>query len=440
MRDKFEDVFRFIKGTGKIRQENIEQALKKIKMAFLEADVNYRVVRHFIDEVKKKALGESVLKSVSPSQQFIKIVYDEMVKLLGTQTVSLPETFPVNKQTIIMLVGLNGSGKTTTAIKLARKYNKSNPVVIAADPYRPAAVDQLLIMGKKYSIPVFYDKKETFPLRIIQKGIKDSKEKKYNLIIIDTAGRMEMNKELMNEIKEIAQKIKPDYRIFVADALTGQNLINVAKEFQLSTPLNGAILTKFDSDARGGAALSLKYLTKTDIFYIGTGEKLNDLDKFSPSGIAKRILGMADVISFVEQAQEMAQDKELSKLEEKIKKKNFDFNDFLSQLRMINKTGSFRKMLETLPVKIPAGANIDEKKFKHIEAIILSMTPAERENEDLLDLSRKLRIAKGAGRPVGEVTQLMKQFKNMKKMLKKVLKNDINSITQMGHLSSLFKM
>ncbi len=440
IREKFEDIYRYIRGTGKIREENIDEAVRKIKLALLESDVNYKVVKHFIENVKTKALGEKVLKSITPSQQFIKIVYDELVALLGTESVSFPDNFPTNKITTILLVGLNGSGKTTTAIKLANRYKKSNPVVIAADPYRPAAIQQAVALGKKYNIPVFADTEESSPLKIIKKGLKYSEDKKYNLVIIDTAGRMEVNDELMDEIKEIYKKIEPDFVIFVADALTGQNLINVAMEFQKVLNINGVILTKFDSDARGGAALSLKYMTKLDIYFIGTGENVKDIERFSPQKIASRILGMTDIVSLVEQAQEIAQEKEMAKLEEKIKKQEFDLNDFLQQLRSIYKSGALRKILDMLPVKLPVAATIDEKKFKHIEAIILSMTSAERKNVDLIDLSRKMRIAKGSGRPLSEVNQLISQFKNMKKMLKKVLKSGINNMMIPNEMKSLFQL
>ncbi len=440
LKDKFDDIKRYIARTGKIREQNIDEAVKKIKMALLEADVNYKVVKHFINNVKEKSLGQDVAKSVTPSQQFIKIVNNEMLSLFGSSNIFLPDLFPSNKITTMMLVGLNGSGKTTTSVKLAQYYKKSKPMIIAGDVYRAAAIEQLEILCKKNNIPLYSDKNSNNVLKIIKDGINFAKQNEINLIIIDTAGRMEVDETLMDEIEKIDKNFQPDYNLFVADSLTGQNLINVAAEFEKRIKLKGAILTKFDSDARGGAALSLKYITNLDILFIGTGEKINDLETFRPEKIVNRILGMADVVTLVEEAEKMSNQKDLEKLQKKIKKQTFDFNDFLEQMRGVYKTGAYKKILEVLPINIPIQQSMDEKRFKHIEAIILSMTPKERENPDFIDLSRKLRISKGAGRPLSEVNQLIKQFHNAKKMLKKFLKNGINNVNLLKDFGSLTKM
>ena len=426
LKEKFQDIYRYITKTGKIREENIEEAVKKIKLALLEADVHYKVVKNFIENVKSKSLGEKVLKSVTPSQQFIKIVYDEIVHLFGNKEKIFPVNFPTNRVTSILLVGLNGSGKTTSCIKLAKRYVKFNPIVIAADTKRAAAIEQLIILGKKSNIPVFYNKDEKDAIKIIKSGLEFCEENNYNLAIIDSAGRMEVDDELMKELHDINKNIKPDWSIFVGDATAGQNIINVLLKFKEFIKIDGVLLTKFDSDARGGASLSLKYITGLDIFFIGTGENVNDIELFEPEKIAKRILGMTDLISIVETAQEIIDKEEALKIEKKFRKEKFTLNDFLENLRRIQKGNYLSKIIELLPINLPKENLIDEKRFKHIEAIILSMTPKERDNIDIIDLSRKMRISKGSGRPIGEVTQLIEQFKKTKKMLKKFLKSGIN--------------
>jgi len=426
LKEKFQDIYRYITKTGKIREENIEEAVKKIKLALLEADVHYKVVKNFIENVKSKSLGEKVLKSVTPSQQFIKIVYDEIVHLFGNKEKIFPVNFPTNRVTSILLVGLNGSGKTTSCIKLAKRYVKFNPIVIAADTKRAAAIEQLIILGKKYNIPVFYNKDEKDAIKIIKSGLEFCEENNYNLAIIDSAGRMEVDDDLMKELQDINKNIKPDWSIFVGDATAGQNIINVLLKFKEFIKIDGVMLTKFDSDARGGASLSLKYITRLDIFFIGTGENVNDIELFEPEKIAKRILGMTDVISIVETAQEIIDKEEALKIDKKFRKEEFTLNDFLENLRRIQKGNYLSKIIELLPINLPKENLIDEKRFKHIEAIILSMTPKERDNIDIIDLSRKMRISKGSGRPIGEVTQLIEQFKKTKKMLKKFLKSGIN--------------
>lgn len=428
LKDKFEHVVRTIKKTGKIREENIQDALKQIKMALLEADVNYRVVKSFLEKVKNKALGKEVLKSVTPFQQFVKIVQDEITSLIKTDT-EIPKILPNNRLNKIVLCGLNGSGKTTTTLKLAKYFTNNKPLIIAADTYRPAAIDQLIQLGKKNSIDVFHDKKEKNPLKIIEKGINYAKESQYNILIIDTAGRMDINTELMDELKSINDYTNPDYNILVCDGMTGQLVVDVVNTFKEYIQITGVILSKFDSDIKGGIALSLKFLTDSDILFLGTGENSKDLEHFHADRIAKKILGMADIVSFVEKTEEILNKKELESMDKKLKSSDFNFNTFLQQMKTMYNSGMINNLLEHLPVKLPVqNLNLNKKDFKYIEAIILSMTEKERRNPDIIDLSRKIRISKGAGRPLEEVTKLIKQFKEMKKTFKKFEKMDKNSL------------
>lgn len=428
LKEKFEDVMRYVKRTGKIREENIQEALKQIKLGLLEADVNYKVVKTFLDSIKEKVIGQDVLHGVSPSQQFIKIVHDEIENLIKYET-SIPQSFPTNKITKILLCGLNGSGKTTTIIKLAKYFKKNKCLIIAADLYRPAAIEQLKQLGKKNNIDIYSDLNEKNPIKLLKEGLKFSEDNGFNLVLIDSAGRMEVNEELMKELKQLADTAKSDYNIAVIDAMTGQLIIDVITKFKDYIKINGAILTKFDSDTKGGAALSLKYLTNIDILFLGIGEKVNDLETFNANSIANRILGMGDIVEFVKKTNEILNEQEMAKFNKKINIKEFDLNDFLSQLKQIYKSGMLNNMLQHLPVKLPINdLNMDDKQFKHVEAIILSMTTKERNDIDLIDLNRKIRIAKGAGRPIEEVTKLIKQFKEMKKMMKKFEKMDIKSL------------
>ena len=428
LKDKFDDVIRYIKKTGKIREENIREALKKIKMALLEADVNYKAVKKFLNEVKNKSFGEKVLKSVTPFQQFIKIVQDEIINLINTYN-KIPKVLPSNRINKIVISGLNGSGKTTATIKLAKYFKNNKSIIITADVYRPDAKYQLYKLGKKNNIDIFSKKEEKDPFKIIKNGLKYAEENNYNIVIIDTAGRMEINKELMNELNKIHKLVKPDYSLLVADAMTGQMVADVVNKFKEYIEINGVILSKFDSDVKGGIALSLKFLTGTDILFIGTGEKAKDLEPFDGEKIARKILGMSDIAGFVEKTQEVLDKKEIKKLSKKMVGSEFDFNIFLEQIKAMQNSGMLNDLLAHLPIKLPVNQlNIDENGFKHIEAIILSMTEKEREDVDIIDLSRKIRIAKGSGRPVEEVSKLIKQFKEMKKSIKKFKKMNINSM------------
>lgn len=428
LKDKFEDIIRYIKKTGKIREENIQEALKKIKMGLLEADVNYKVVKKFLGKIKNKALGEKVLKSVTPSQQFIRIVQDEITSLIKTDH-QIPEILPCNRINKVVISGLNGSGKTTTTVKLAKYFKNNKTIIIAADVYRPAAKNQLIQLGKKNNVDIFSVKQEKDPLKIIKNGLKHAKENNYNLVIIDTAGRMEINEELMNELSKINKLTEPDYSLLVTDAMTGQLVADVVNRFKEYINIDGVILSKFDSDVRGGIVLSLKFLTGIDILFIGTGEKVKDLELFESERIAKKILGMGDIAGLVEKTQEILDKKEMEKFNKKIASSEFDLNTFLEQLKTIQNSGMLNNILESLPIKLPVNQlNINQREFKHIEAIILSMTKKERRDVDIIDLSRKIRIAKGSGRPVEEVTRLIKQFKEMKKSIKKFKKMNINSM------------
>ncbi len=428
LKEKFENIIRVIKKTGKIREENIQHALKQIKMALLEADVNYRVVKSFLENVKNKALGEEVLKSVTPFQQFIKIVQDEIVHLINSDH-HLPKILPANRLNKIIVCGLNGSGKTTTTLKLAKYFKNNKTLIIAADVYRPAAVEQLIQLGKKNGVDIFSLPEEKNPLKIIKNGIDYAKKNSYNLMICDTAGRMEINKELMNELKKIEDIIKPDYNLLVTDAMTGQLVVDVVSKFKEYINIYGVILSKFDSDIKGGIALSLKFLTGCDICFLGIGEKVKDIELFNAERIAKRILGMGDIVTLVEKTEELLDKKELENINKKIKASEFNFTSFLEQLRTIHNSGLMNNILDHLPVKLPVkNLNLNQKDIKHIEAIIFSMTEIERVNVDIIDLSRKIRIAKGSGRPLDEVTKLIKQFKEMKKTFKKFEKMDRHSL------------
>ncbi len=421
LRDKFDGVVRVLKKTGKIREENIEEALKTIKLALLEADVNYKVTKKFLEEVKSAALGEKVLKSVTPAQQFVKIVHDEIVKLIRADRPIIPASLPNNRVNKIMLFGLNGSGKTTTTVKIARYFKNLKPILIAADTYRPAAVEQLKQLGEKFGIEVYYEEGEKDPVNIVKNGLKYADKNSFSLAIIDTAGRFEVNQELMDELKRIDKAVKPHYRFMVIDALTGQQGINVLLEFKkYFDKIDGVVLTKFDSDTRGGIVLSLKFLTDISIVFLGIGENIDDFEKFNSERIAKRILGLTDIVELVEKAEEVTNEEEMEKLAKKLKRNEFDLNDFLSQMKSMMNPGMLRQIMNMMPGRIPADAMIDDKRFKHMEAIILSMTKQERTDPDIINLDRKLRISKGAGRPIGEVTKLLKQFQQTRKMLKKV--------------------
>lgn len=417
--DRLQNVMNKIKGYGKITEENISEMTREIRLALLEADVNYKVVKEFIANVKEKALGEEVAKSLKPGEMFVKIVKDELVELLGGEKEDLNLK---GNPAVLMLVGLQGSGKTTTIAKIAnllRKKHKKKPLLVACDVYRPAAIEQLKQLGRELNIEV-YDEGKGNPVEISSNAISYAKENNYDYVLIDTAGRLHIDEELMDELNNINEKVNPDEVLLVIDSMTGQDAINVIEGFNSRLSLTGAILTKLDGDTRGGAALSIRHLTNVPIKFIGVSEKLDGLEEFYPDRMATRILGMGDIMSIVEKAESVI-DEEAMKTAKKMQKGKFDLEDFLSTLNQIKKLGPLENILKMLPGAKKMGLNnvkVDPKDMAHIEAIILSMTKEERRNPAILKASRKQRIAKGSGRSVEEVNRLLKQFEEMKKMMK----------------------
>ena len=418
--DRLQKVLKDIRGYGKITEDNISDMMREIRLSLLEADVNYKVVKEFTNIVKEKALGEEVRKSLSPGEVFVKIVKDELVKLLGGEK----EELVVNKDfTTVMLVGLQGSGKTTTIGKLAnfvRKKHHKKPLLIACDVYRPAAIDQLIQIGKQLSIEV-YDEGKGNPVSIALNGIKYAKENGFDYVLIDTAGRLHIDEELMLELQNITKAVNPNETLLVIDAMMGQDAINVITGFNEKLALSGVILTKLDGDTRGGVALSVRHLTNIPIKFVGVSEKMDGLTEFYPERMASRILGMGDILSMVEKIEAEIDEKEAEKAAKKMMKGDINLEDFLGQMKQIKKLGPLENLLKLVPGASKMGlnnVNIDPKKLSHIEAIILSMTPYERRNPDILKASRKERIAKGSGTTVTEVNQLLKQFEEMKKMMK----------------------
>ena len=418
--DRLQNVMSKIKGYGKITEDNISEMLREIRLALLEADVNYKVVKEFTNSVKEKALGEEVKKSIKPGDLFVKIVNDELTELLGG------EEKPLNlngNPAILMLVGLQGSGKTTTIGKLSnflRKKHSKKPLLVACDVYRPAAIDQLKQIGKQLNIEV-YEEGKNDPVLISKNAIKYAKENNYDYVLIDTAGRLHVDEELMNELENIRTEVNPQEILLVIDAMMGQDAINVITGFNDKLPLTGVILSKLDGDTRGGVALSVRHLTNVPIKFVGTGEKLDGLDTFDPKRMAGRILGMGDIVSLVEKATEVIDEKEAEKAAKKMKNGKFDLEDFLSQMKQIKKLGPLENLIKLIPGASKLGlnnVNIDPKQMAHIEAIILSMTQEERRNPDIIKASRKTRIAKGCGLSVQEVNRLLTQFDQMKKMMK----------------------
>ena len=422
MGDRISNAIKNIKGMGRITEENIGDAIREIKMALLEADVNYEVVKEFTTNVKNKALGMDVSKSLKPDEVFIKLVKDELVSLLGSDYVPLV----TDKEFVcIMLVGLQGSGKTTTCGKIAnlvRKKNSKNPLLVACDVYRPAAIDQLCEVGKSLDIPVFTKGKED-PRVIVKEALEYAKTNNNDYVIIDTAGRLHVDEELMNELKDINEIANPDEIILVIDAMMGQDAINVIRGFNDKLPLTGAILTKMDGDTKGGVALSVRHLTNIPIKFVGDSEKLDGLSPFYPERMAERILDMGDILSIAEKAESVIDEDEAKDLTRKMKKGSYDLEDFLTNMKQIRKLGPLENILKMLPGARNMGLNninINPKDMAHVEAIVLSMTPYERRHPEVLKASRKIRIAKGSGRSVEEVNRLLKQFEMMKDMMKKM--------------------
>ena len=420
--DRLQGIAHKIKGYGKITEDNISEMMREIRLSLLEADVNYKVVKEFTNTVKEKALGTEVANSISPGDLFVKIVRDELQNLLGGENVPIKTD---GNPTITMLVGLQGSGKTTTIGKLAnllRKKYKKKPLLVACDVYRPAAIDQLIQIGKELNIEVYSEGKVN-PVDIARNGVKYAKDNGFDYVLIDTAGRLHIDNELMDELDNIVREVNPHEILLIIDAMMGQDAINVITCFNDKLSLTGVILTKLDGDTRGGVALSVRHLTNIPIKYIGISEKMDGLTEFYPDRMANRIIGMGDVISLVEKVQNEIDEKEAEKLAKKMKKGNFDLEDFLSQLNQIKKLGPLENLIKLIPGAKKMGlnnVNIDPKQMKHIEAIILSMTKEERQNPNILKASRKQRIAKGSGRTVTEVNALLNQFEQMKQMMKMV--------------------
>lgn len=414
-----ESVFKKIRGHGKLSESNISDAMREVRRALLEADVNYKVVRTFVNSVKEKALGAEVLRSITPGQQIVKIIHDELVQLLGEKTVALELS---GNPAIILLVGLQGSGKTTTAAKLARNLRKMGrqPLLVACDVYRPAAITQLQVLGKQLDIPVYADENSKDVVKIAEMAIRESVRYAANVVIVDTAGRLHIDTDMMDEIQRLQKALKPAETLFVADAMTGQDAVNAAGTFAEAVNLTGIILTKLDGDARGGAALSVREVTGKPIKYVGVGEHLDKLEAFHPDRMAGRILGMGDIVSLVEKAQEDINVEEAAKLEEKMLKNTFDLEDFKQQLKQLKSMGPLGDLMSMITgVKRIKDVDIDEKRLTRIEAIINSMTLVERRRPQILNGSRRRRIANGSGTKVQDVNQLIKQFQSMRKMMKK---------------------
>lgn len=418
--DKLDRAFKVLKGQGKITEINVSETVKEIRKALLDADVNYKVAKQFTDNVKEKALGQNVLTSVSPGQLMTKITHDELTALMGGATADIKLA---GNPTIILMSGLQGSGKTTFSGKLANHLKNKRgkkPLLVACDIYRPAAIDQLHVLGEQIGVDVFSDRENKDAVSIAKKGIQHAKNNGNSVVIIDTAGRLAVDEQMMNEISAVKKAVDPDEILFVVDAMTGQDAVNTAKTFNDRLDFDGVVLTKLDGDTRGGAALSIKSVVNKPIKFVGTGEKMDAIDIFHPNRMADRILGMGDVVTLVERAQEQYNEEESRKLQKKIAKNQFTFTDFLAQLQQIKKMGNIKDLVGMIPGvgKALKGAEIDDSAFKGIEAIIHSMTLQERENPDVLNGKRRERIAKGSGTTIQDVNKLIKQFDDMRKMMK----------------------
>ena len=433
--ERLERSLKILKGEGRITEVNVAETLKDVRKALLDADVNYKVAKTFTDTVKNKAIGQNVLTSLHPSQLMVKIVHDELTALMGGEAAEVNyEGHPA----VILMSGLQGSGKTTFSSKLAnylKKKKNRNPLLVACDVYRPAAIDQLKVLGEAIGVPVYSEPESKDPVQIALNAIKEAKAKSYNLVIIDTAGRLAVDEAMMNEIAAIKEAVKPNETLFVVDSMTGQDAVNTAKEFNDRLDFTGVILTKLDGDTRGGAALSIRTVVTKPIKFIGTGEKMEAIDQFHPNRMADRILGMGDVVSLVERAQEQFDEEEAKKLQRKLARNQFDFNDFLAQIQQIKKMGNIKDLMAMIPGvgKAIKNLDIDDNAYKNVEAIIQSKTPKERANPDIINTSRKERIARGSGNTMQEVNKLMKQFDQIRKTMKGVAGG------KMGGLMSKFK-
>jgi len=434
--ERLERSFKILKGEGKITEINVAETLKDVRRALLDADVNYKVAKTFTDTVKQKALGQNVLTAVKPQQLMVKIVHDELTALMGGETTDMQLK---GHPAIILMAGLNGAGKTTMSGKLAKMLKEKrhmNPLLAACDTFRPAAMEQLRVLGEQVGVPVYMELGATNPVEVARHAIQEAKAKAHDVLIVDTAGRQAIDEELMQQIQDIRDAVQPDEILFVVDAMTGQDAVNTAKEFNDRLDYTGVILTKLDGDTRGGAALSIRTVVDKPIKFVGTGEKMEAIDAFHPSRMADRILGMGDIVSLVERAQEQYDEEEARRLQKKIQKNQFDFNDFYSQIQQIKKMGNLKDLASMIPGvgKALKDVDIDDNAFKNIEAIILSMTPKERTNPECLNTSRRMRLAKGSGTNIQEVNKLIKQFDQTRKMMKLVTNN-----SKMAQMAKMMK-
>lgn len=428
--ERLERSFKILKGEGRITEINVAETLKDVRRALLDADVNYKVAKSFTDQVKAKALGQNVLTAVKPGQLLVKIVHDELAQLMGGQATDINLK---GHPAVILMAGLNGAGKTTLSGKLAlllKNKRGRKPLLVACDVYRPAAVEQLRVLAEQIEVPIYMNLECKDPVQIAREGIHEAKAKGYDTVIVDTAGRLAIDEELMREIAAIKEAAQPDETLFVVDAMTGQDAVNTAKEFNERLDFDGVVLTKLDGDTRGGAALSIRTVVDKPIKFVGTGEKMEALDVFHPERMADRILGMGDIVSLVERAQEQYDEKEAQRLQRRIQKNQFDFNDFLAQIQQIKKMGNLKDLASMIPGvgKALKDVDIDDDAFKGIEAIILSMTPKERQRPEILNQSRKMRIAKGSGTSIQEVNRLVKQFDQTRKMMKMMTGSKMKSM------------
>ena len=420
--ERLERSFKILKGEGKITEINVAETLKDVRKALLEADVNYKVAKNFTDTVKQKALGQNVLTAVKPGQMMVKIVHDELAELMGGQATELNLT---GRPTVILMAGLNGAGKTTMAGKLAlrlKTQNHKKPLLAACDTFRPAAMEQLRVLADQVDVPCYLEEGATDPIAVAQHAIQEAKAKNYDVVIVDTAGRQSIDEELMQQIEQIKAAVNPNETLLVVDAMTGQDAVNTAKTFNERLEIDGVILTKLDGDTRGGAALSIRTVVTKPIKFVGTGEKMEALDVFHPDRMADRILGMGDIVSFVERAQQQFDEEEAKRLEKKIAKNKFDYNDFLGQIGQIKKMGNIKDLASMIPGvgKALKDVDIDDNAFKSVEAMIGSMTPYEREHPECINMSRKQRIAKGSGVSLDEINRITKQFEQMRKMMRQM--------------------
>lgn len=434
--DRLERSFKLLKGEGKITEINIAETLKDVRRALLDADVNYKIAKSFTDKVKQEAIGKNVLNSVQPSQMMVKIVHDELAQLMGGEKVEINLK---GSPCVILIAGLQGSGKTTFSGKLANMLKSKkgkNPILVAGDVYRPAAIEQLKVLGEQIGVPVYTEEENKNPVKIAKKAIRDAKNTGHDLVIIDTAGRLAVDQQMMDEISAIKEAVNPHEILFVVDSMTGQDAVNTAKEFNERLDFDGVVLTKLDGDARGGAALSVRGVVDKPIKFIGSGEKMDDIDVFHPDRMADRILGMGDIVSLVEKAQEQFDEREAANLKKKIAKNQFDFNDFISQIKQIKKMGNVKDLMSMIPGagKAMKNLDIDDDAFKGIESIIQSMTADERANPSIINGSRRKRISSGSGTSVQEVNQLLKQFDETKRMMK-----SMTGAKSRANLSSMMK-